>query len=98
MIAPSCRDLHNSSLPAASVPKTRIYDARRGAAEWRQPWATDSFIRLQRLRISYKAVGVRAAEGVTITVAVKPAASVIVGGTLSILIRTGIRWASRTHV
>jgi hypothetical protein len=51
---------------------------------WRQPWANDSFIRLQRLRISYKAVGVGAAEGVTITVAVKPAASVIVGGTLSI--------------
>jgi hypothetical protein len=39
---------------------------------------------------------VGAAEGVTITVAVKPAASVIVGGTLSILIRTGIRLASRT--
>jgi hypothetical protein len=68
------------------------------AAEWRQPWANDSFIRLQRVRISYSAVGVGAAEGVTITVAVKPAASVIVGGTLSILIRTGIRWASRTHV
>jgi hypothetical protein len=44
------------------------------------------------------AVGVCAAAGVTITVAVMPAVSVIVGGTLSILIRTGIRWASRTHV
>jgi len=61
-------------------------------------YPNDSLIRLQRDRISYRAVGVGAAEGVTITVAVKPAASVIVGGTLSILIRTGIRWASRTHV
>jgi len=68
------------------------------ASEWCQRWANDSFIRLQRVRISYKAVGVEAAEGVTITVAVKPAASVIAGGTLSILIRTGIRWASRTQV
>jgi hypothetical protein len=88
-----------SGLLAASPLKTRIYDARdECASEWRQPWANDSLIRLQRDRISYRAVGVGAAEGVIITVAVRPAASVIVGGTLSILIRTGIRWASRTHV
>jgi Fusaric acid resistance protein family len=61
-------------------------------------YPNDSLIRLQRVRIPYRVVGVGAAEGVTITVAVKPAASVIVGGTLSILIRTGIRWASRTQV
>jgi hypothetical protein len=79
--------------------KTRIYDARdECVSEWRQPWANDSLIKLQRDRISCRAVGVGAAGGVTITVAVRPAASVIVGGTLSILIRTGMRWASRTHV
>src|SRR5258707_1211370 len=61
-------------------------------------YASVSFIGLKRFRISSRAVGVGAEEGVTIGVAVKPAARVIVGGTLWILIRTGIRWASRTHV
>jgi hypothetical protein len=37
-------------------------------------------------------------RGRTMTVAVIPAASVISAGTLSILTRTGIRWAKRAHV
>ena len=66
-------------------------------SQLRPTWGYRFFIRLPTV-IAFSAVGVGAAEGVTITVAVKPAASVIDGGTLSILIRTGIRWASRTHV
>jgi hypothetical protein len=60
-------------------------------SRWRATLGYRSFIRFPKLRISLRAVGAGAAEGVTITVAVKPAASVIVGGTLSIFIRTGIR-------
>jgi len=41
------------------------------------------FIRLRRFRTSSRAVDVEAKEGVTITVAVKPAVSVIVGGVIS---------------
>jgi hypothetical protein len=58
MITSPCRDLQNSSL----------IDER--ASEWCRLWDNDYLIRFQRVRISYRAVGVGAAEGVTITVAV----------------------------
>src|SRR6202521_3851467 len=98
MIAALYRHLYNSCGSVASRWRHAFMTRDEGDSQWRPTLGYRSFIKFPKVRISFRAVGAGAPEGVTITVAVMPAANVIVDGTVSLLIRTGIRWASRTHV